>query len=119
MTDVFDLAVRSRIVSSIRGKGTRPHTMARRGLQARGFRYRLHDREFPSRSNLVFPYRSAMIQARGCFWHGHGSQLFKWPRFQADFWRWLITGKRGRDAGNLVWLQSGDRKLTGETAGAA
>lgn len=47
MTDVVDAATRSRMMSGIRGKDTKPELVIRRGLHALGFRFRLHVRDLP------------------------------------------------------------------------
>lgn len=91
-------------MSGIRGKDTRPELIVRRGLHAMGFRYRLHDRKLPGRPDLVFPGLKAVILVHGCFWHGHGCHLFKWPASRIEFWREKISGNRERDAGNLARL---------------
>ena len=93
-------------MASIRGKDTRPEMIVRRGLHARGFRYRLHDRRLPGRPDLVFPGRRAVILVHGCFWHGHHCPLFRWPASRGEFWRQKITGNRERDAGNLARLRA-------------
>lgn len=98
MTDIVDQAVRSRIMSSIRSKNTKPEMIVRRGLHARGFRFRLHDRRLPGSPDLVFPRHRAVIQVNGCFWHGHDCHLFKWPASRPDFWRRKINANRQRDA---------------------
>ncbi len=92
-------------MSGIRGKDTRPELVVRRGLHARGFRYRLHDRKLPGKPDLVFPGLKAVILVHGCFWHGHGCHLFKWPASRTEFWKEKISGNRERDAGNLVRLR--------------
>ena len=92
-------------MSGIRGKDTRPELIVRRGLHAMGFRYRLHDRKLPGRPDLVFPGLKAVILVHGCFWHGHGCHLFKWPASRIEFWREKISGNRERDAGNLARLR--------------
>ena len=91
-------------MARIRGKDTRPEMIVRRGLHAKGFRYRLHDRRLPGSPDLVFPSRNAVILVHGCFWHGHDCHLFKWPATRAEFWRRKITGNRERDACNLASL---------------
>ena len=93
-------------MSSIRAKDTRPEMIVRRGLHARGFRYRLHDRRFPGRPDLVFPQRRAVILVHGCFWHGHNCHLFKWPKSRAEFWRRKINGNRERDSSNMTRLRA-------------
>lgn len=84
-------------MAGIRGKDTRPEMILRRGLHARGFRFRLHDRRLPGTPDLVFPGRRAVIFVHGCFWHGHGCHLFRLPTTRQDFWRMKIEGNVARD----------------------
>lgn len=88
-------------MAAIKGKNTKPELMVRRGLHARGFRYRLHGRDLPGKPDLVFPKYSAVIFVNGCFWHGHQCPQFKWPSSRAEFWRDKITGNQERDKRNL------------------
>lgn len=85
----------------------------RRGLHARGFRYRLHDRRLPGSPDLVFPGRHAVIFIHGCFWHGHGCHLFRLPTTRREFWEAKIGGNRARDeATEAALLADGWRVLT-------
>lgn len=84
-------------MSGIRGKDTRPEMLIRRRLHALGFRYRLHDKKLPGRPDLVLPKHKAVIFVHGCFWHGHGCALFKWPSSRPDFWRDKIGANMQRD----------------------
>jgi DNA mismatch endonuclease (patch repair protein) len=86
------------MMAGIRGKDTAPELVLRKGLHARGFRFRLHDRALPGRPDLVFPKHRAVLFAHGCFFHGHECALFRWPSSRPDFWRAKITGNRERDA---------------------
>lgn len=95
--DVVDALTRSRMMSGIRGRDTKPEMVIRKGIHARGYRYRLHDRSLPGTPDLVFPSRKAAIFVHGCFWHGHGCSLFKWPSSRAEWWRAKIEGNRARD----------------------
>ena len=100
-------------MSGIRGKDTRPEMLIRKGLHARGFRYRLHDNTLPGRPDMVFGSRSAVIFVNGCFWHGHGCHLFKWPTSHAEFWRQKILRNREKDAETVRALSmNGWRILT-------
>ena len=98
MTDVHDAATRSRNMAAIRGKDTKPELLIRKALFARGYRYRLHDKRLPGKPDLVFPKYRAVIFVHGCFWHGHGCHLFKWPKTRRDFWRRKISHNRTKDA---------------------
>lgn len=87
MADVVDPTTRSRMMSGIRGKNTRPEMLVRRHLHARGFRYRLHVTTLPGKPDIVLPRYRAVILIHGCFWHGHDCHLFKWPSSNESFWR--------------------------------
>ena len=113
MPDVVDKATRSRMMSGIRGKDTKPEMLVRRGLHGLGFRFRLHDKRLPGKPDLVLPRYRAVIQVQGCFWHGHDCALFKWPSTRQEFWKTKITGNQARDARNLAALEDlGWRTLT-------
>lgn len=84
-------------MAGIRGKDTKPELVIRRGLHALGFRFRLHDRRLPGAPDLVLPRWRAVILVHGCFWHGHGCSLFRWPGTRQDFWRTKIGRNRERD----------------------
>lgn len=100
-------------MSRIRGKNTGIEIMLRKALHARGFRYRLHRRDLPGSPDLVFPSRQALIFVHGCFWHGHGCHLFRYPSANAGFWRSKIETNAARDRRNLeTLLGSGWRVLT-------
>lgn len=85
-------------MSGIRGKNTHPEMLIRKGLHARGFRYRLHDSTLPGKPDMVFRERSAVIFVNGCFWHGHNCHLFRWPSSRAEFWKQKILRNRKKDA---------------------
>jgi DNA mismatch endonuclease (patch repair protein) len=105
MADVVDQATRSRMMSGIRGKNTRPELVVRKALHARGFRYRLHAKELPGRPDLVLPKHHAVIFIHGCFWHGHECSLFKWPSSRPEFWREKIGKNADRDTRSIQALR--------------
>ncbi len=98
MVDVVDKATRSRMMSGIRGKNTRPETAIRKSLFARGYRYKLHDSALPGSPDMVFPKYHAVIFIHGCFWHGHNCAFFRMPSTNRKFWKEKIGGNRVRDA---------------------
>jgi len=104
LADVVDAATRSRMMSGIRGKNTRPELMIRRALHARGFRYRIHCKDLPGNPDLCLPKFRAVIFVHGCFWHGHGCHLFKWPKTREEFWRAKIERNREVDARSMAAL---------------
>nr|WP_321981809.1 very short patch repair endonuclease [uncultured Cohaesibacter sp.] len=97
MADIVAADVRSRMMSGIKGKDTKPELLVRKALHRSGFRYRLHVKGLPGKPDLVFPKWQAVIFVNGCFWHGHDCHLFRLPATRADFWREKIAGNVERD----------------------
>lgn len=111
--DVHSAEVRSYNMSRVRGRDTRPEMLIRRGLHARGLRFRLQARDLPGRPDLVFPKWQTVLFVHGCFWHGHGCHLFRLPATRSDFWASKIAKNRTRDSNNLAALADlGWRTLT-------
>lgn len=97
MADVLTREQRQLNMSRIRGKDTKPEMLIRRGLHARGLRYRLHDRSLPGRPDLVFPKYRTVVFIHGCFWHAHGCSLSKFPQTRQDFWTSKLRANVERD----------------------
>jgi len=97
MADIVDPSTRSRMMSAIRSKDTVPELIIRRGLHAKGLRYRLHAKDLPGKPDLVFPRHGAIVMVHGCFWHGHDCPYFKLPATRRHFWQDKIEGNRRRD----------------------
>lgn len=101
------------MMSGIRGKDTKPEITVRKGLHARGFRYRLHDKTVAGKPDLILPRYRAAIFVHGCFWHQHGCHLFKMPSTRREFWKDKLAANRKRDANvRAALLNSGWRILT-------
>ncbi|AKH68796.1 T/G mismatch-specific endonuclease [Spongiibacter sp. IMCC21906] len=101
MSDIHLPATRSRNMSAIRGKDTKPEMLIRRALHARGFRYRLHSQKLPGSPDLVLPKYRAAIFVHGCFWHRHNCSMFHWPSSRKDFWRKKLDANYERDERNV------------------
>jgi DNA mismatch endonuclease (patch repair protein) len=104
LPDVVDRLTRSRMMSGIRSKDTKPELLVRRGLHALGLRYRLHAKDIPGTPDLVLAKYRAAIFVHGCFWHGHDCHLFKWPSTRAAFWRAKISRNHTKDAETSIEL---------------
>ncbi len=94
------------MMSGIRGKNTKPEMLLRKGLHARGLRYRLHTKDLPGTPDLAFPARKAVLFAHGCFWHGHDCHLFRMPSTRPEFWSSKISRNKAVDARALTQLQA-------------
>jgi len=55
MVDIVDKKTRSRMMSGIRGRNTRPEIAVRKHLFAAGLRFRTHPRNVPGRPDIVLP----------------------------------------------------------------
>ena len=99
-------AERSRQMSLIRSKNTRPERVVRRLLHLAGFRYRLHRPDLPGKPDLVFPARRKVIFVNGCFWHMHpGCAAAHIPRTRAAYWKPKLRLNRRRDLKNIRNLE--------------
>lgn len=96
--DVVTPEVRSRMMSNIRGRDTKPELFVRRALHGLGFRFRLHDPRLPGRPDLVLPKWKAVIFVHGCFWHHHpGCRYATTPATRSQFWQGKFETNRHRD----------------------
>jgi DNA mismatch endonuclease, patch repair protein len=105
MADIVSKEVRSKMMSGIRGKNTKPELLVRHGLFAMGFRYRLHKKILPGKPDLVLPKYRTVLFINGCFWHGHDCELFRIPASNREFWKKKIAGNQANDARNHALLQ--------------
>ena len=93
------------MMSGIRSKNTKPELLIRKGLHARGFRFRLHDKLLPGKPDLVLPKYSAVIFVHGCFWHRHDCHLFKWPKTRREFWHKKLLRNQEKDVESYASLK--------------
>ena len=99
MADIVSTETRSRMMSNIRGRDTKPEMLVRRHLHGLGFRYRLSPRDLPGRPDLVLPRHKVAIFVHGCFWHGHdGCRFATVPATRTEFWTAKISANKARDA---------------------
>lgn len=92
---------RSRLMSRIRGKDTKPEMVVRKLVHAAGYRYRLHRRDLPGCPDLVFPRYRKVILVHGCFWHRHFCRKGRsTPRTRRGFWKKKFEQNRERDRKN-------------------
>lgn len=101
MTDTVSAVERSRLMSRVKGKNTRPEMLIRRLVHGAGYRYRLHGAKLPGKPDLVFASRRKVIFVHGCFWHRHDHcALARMPKSNREFWVAKLEGNKERDAAN-------------------
>jgi DNA mismatch endonuclease, patch repair protein len=100
VTDTLTAAERSKRMSLVRSKNTKPELTVRSLIHRLGFRYRLHGKELPGTPDLLFPSRRKVIFVHGCFWHRHPRRtcrLARLPKSRLDFWVPKLEQNRIRD----------------------
>ncbi len=114
MTDIVDQATRSRMMSSIKGKNTKPEMMVRRWLHSLGYRFRLHRKDLPGKPDIVLPKYNLVIFVHGCFWHQHqGCHYAYTPASNSEKWKAKLEGNQQRDqVQQQLLLEMGWRVLT-------
>ena len=106
MADIVNTATRSRMMSGIRGKNTKPEMVVRRFLHACGLRFRLHVRRLPGSPDMVFPRWRTIVNVHGCFWHQHpGCRFAYMPASNRSFWKSKLSGNAKRDERNEAELR--------------
>lgn len=107
MPDKLTPSQRHKCMSAIRGKNTKPEILVRKGLHARGFRFRLQDRRLPGRPDIVLPKYGVAIMVNGCFWHGHkGCRYATRPKSNVEFWDAKIARNHHRDEVTTAHLEA-------------
>lgn len=99
---------RSRIMSRIRGRDTKPEMIVRRRLFAAGWRFRVCDKRLPGKPDVVVARARTIIDIRGCFWHRHGCAVSTMPKSNVAFWMEKWSRNVCRDKRNeKAWREAG------------
>jgi DNA mismatch endonuclease (patch repair protein) len=109
MVDTLTKSDRSKRMSIIRAKDTKPEMIVRRLIHSLGYRYRLHRRDLKGCPDLVFSVRRKVIFVHGCFWHRHpdpACKLARLPKSRQDFWIPKLESNASRDRGNELALRA-------------
>lgn len=99
-------ADRSRNMSNIPSKNTKPEETVRKYLFKAGFRYRKNVAALPGKPDIVLPKYRTVVFVNGCFWHGHeGCKWFVRPKTNTDFWDTKFRYNTDRDRMNYQKLE--------------
>ena len=89
---------RSRNMSAIKSKNTKPEIKVRKILHSMGYRFRLHSKDLPGSPDIVLPKYKTVIFVHGCFWHRHKDCKYATtPKTRQDFWNKKFTTNIERD----------------------
>lgn len=101
MADRITPEQRSRNMSRIRSRDTKPELALRTELFKLGLRYRLCRRDLPGTPDIVFSAQHLAVQVRGCFWHQHpGCRHARIPGSNQNYWHPKLERTVSRDSAN-------------------
>ena len=90
---------RSRNMSAIKSKNTKPEIKVRKVLHSMGYRFRLHSKDLPGSPDIVLPKYKTVIFVHGCFWHRHENCKYaSIPKTRKEFWNKKFTENKKRDS---------------------
>lgn len=98
MADIMSPEKRSRLMSRIRYKNTKPECVVFDALECAGACFKRHEDSLPGKPDIVFPSEKVAVFIDGDFWHG-----WYFPRWQdklSPWWRTKIANNRRRDRRN-------------------
>ncbi len=98
MVDIVDEATRSRMMSGIRSRNTKPELIVRRALHKLGYRYRVNSKIGKIKPDIVLRKHQVVIFVHGCYWHQHkGCKLSYSDRNYSDKWLKKFSDNKARD----------------------
>lgn len=104
--DTVSAEVRRKIMTSVRGKNTKPEVAVRSIVHSLGLRFRLHDRKLTGHPDLVLAKHRTVIFVHGCFWHRHDCSKATSPKTRAEFWQAKFDANVARDAAQREALEA-------------
>lgn len=99
MADTISPERRSKNMSAIRSRDTKPEVYFRKLLFAEGYRYRIADKTIPGHPDIFLRKYNTAIFVHGCFWHRHQDCKYAYtPKTRVDFWQKKFDDNVKRDA---------------------
>ncbi len=106
MGDMFSKQKRSEIMSHIKNKDTIIELKVRSYLHLSGYRFRVNDKRYVGKPDIVLPKYKTISFINGCFWHWHGCKYSVMPNLNIDYWAVKIQKNIERDNRNIRTLES-------------
>lgn len=98
MPDLVPASIRSRIMSSVKQRHTKPELLVRSLLHRLGYRFRLHQKDLPGSPDIVLPKYRTAIFVHGCFWHQHENcGKSRRPSSNQEYWNKKLDENISRD----------------------
>lgn len=109
---------RSRMMSKIRSRNSKPELILRKALWSKNIRFRLHDKSLPGTPDIVIKKYKLAIFVDGEFWHGFdwknkretikSNRLFWIPKIERNMQKDIRVNRALRDMDYVVfrfWTQ--------------
>ena len=100
MADNLTKEQRSKNMSRIRSKNTKPEMIVRKKLHSLGYRYSLHKKEMPGKPDLYLKKYNLAIFVHGCFWHQHDCEKTSKPKSNKNYWTEKLKKNVSKDKKN-------------------
>lgn len=98
MADIVSPERRSKNMSAIRSKDTKPEIYLRKLLFSQGYRYRVAEKSIPGHPDMFLRKFNAAIFVHGCFWHRHKDCKYAYtPKSRVEFWQKKFDDNVRRD----------------------
>ena len=99
MSDILSPEQRSKNMSAIHSKNTKPEVYLRKLLFAEGYRYRISENSIPGHPDIFLRKYNTAVFIHGCFWHRHeGCKYAYIPKSRLEFWQKKFDDNVRRDA---------------------
>ena len=87
MSDIVSPEQRSKNMSAIHSKNTKPEVYFRKLLFNQGYRYHIAEKTVSGHPDLFLRKYNTAIFVHGCFWHRHKDCRFAYtPKSRTEFW---------------------------------
>ena len=99
MADIVSKEQRSKNMSALRSRDTKPEVYLRKLLFAEGYRYRIAEKSVPGHPDIFLRKYNTAVFVHGCFWHRHQGCKYAYnPKSRVDFWQKKFDDNVKRDA---------------------
>lgn len=87
MADVHSKQTRSKNMSAIHSKNTKPEQYLQGVLESLGYEFLKNQKHLPGTPDFVLPELRCCVFVNGCYWHKHENcHLFRPPLTRSEFW---------------------------------
>src|SRR4051812_18291973 len=97
MTDSFDPAMRSWIMSRVLSRGTKPERIVSETLTQSRIRFSTAGKSLPGNPDIIIRRIRLAVFVNGCFWHWHGCKRSRMPATNMTYWEQKIARNLARD----------------------